>query len=232
MSRGCFVTGTDTGVGKTVAAAALVHALRARGARVLPMKPIAAGAELRDAGWINDDTAMLLEAAEAEPALARDVTPILLREAIAPHLAAAHERREITLAPVLEAFERLTHRAGFVVVEGVGGFHVPLGPALDTVDLARALGLPVVMVVGMRLGCLNHALLTAQAVRAAGLTLAGWIANTIDPAMPVLEENVGALDERLQAPRLGWLPHGDPADPARLAHHLDVSVLMAESGGK
>jgi dethiobiotin synthetase len=232
MSRGCFVTGTDTGVGKSVGAAAMVHALRARGLTVLPMKPIAAGAALREGEWINDDTAMLLAAAGAEPALARDVTPILLREAIAPHIAAAHEGREIALAPVMEAFERLAHRAGFVVVEGVGGFHVPLGPSLDTVDLARALALPVVMVVGMRLGCLNHALLTAQAVRAAGLTLAGWIANTIDPEMPVLEENVRALDERLQAPRLGWLPHESLPQPANLAGHLDVSVLMAGSGAK
>jgi dethiobiotin synthetase len=127
---------------------------------------------------------------------------------------------------VLQAYERQRRRAPFVVVEGVGGFEVPLGPALDTVDLARALALPVVLVVGMRLGCLNHALLTAQAVRASGLRLAGWIANTIDPAMPALEENVRALDERLHAPRLGWLPHAMPPDPAKLARHLDVGPLL------
>jgi dethiobiotin synthetase len=231
MARGCFVTGTDTGVGKTVVTAALLHALRARGVRVLPMKPIAAGAELRGGEWINDDTLVLMAAAGAAPDLARDVTPILLREAIAPHIAAAREGRAITLEPVLAAHARLAGRADCVVVEGVGGFHVPLGPALDTVDLARALALPVVLVVGLRLGCLNHALLTAQAISAAGLRLAGWIGNTIDPAMPMLSENVQALDERLHAPRLGLLPYSTPLDPERLAQHLDVSVLMAGSGG-
>ena len=232
MPRGCFVTGTDTGVGKTVVTAALLHALRTRGVRVLPMKPIAAGAELQQGEWINDDTMLLMAAAGAAPDLARDVTPILLREAIAPHIAAAREAREVALQPVLEAFGRLADRTDYMVVEGVGGFHVPLGPSLDTVDLARALALPVVLVVGLRLGCLNHALLTAQAIRAAGLRLAGWIGNTLDPAMPVLRENVQALDERLHAPRLGLLPHGTPPDPAELARHLDVSVLMAGSGAK
>ena len=232
MPRGCFVTGTDTGVGKTVVSAALLHALRARGIKVLPMKPIAAGAELSQGEWINDDTLLLMAAAGAAPDLARDVTPILLREAIAPHIAAAREGRDIALQPALEAFARLAGRADYVVVEGVGGFHVPLGASLDTVDLARALALPVVLVVGLRLGCLNHALLTAQAIRAAGLRLAGWIGNTLDPAMPVLRENVQALDERLHAPRLGLLPHGTPPDPAALAQQLDVSVLMAGSGAK
>ena len=223
---GCFVTGTDTGVGKTVAAAALVRALRDRGVSVAPMKPIAAGAELRDAEWVNDDTALLIEAAGFAPGDAHDVTPLLLREAIAPHIAAAREGREIELGAVLGAYGRLRRRASFVVVEGVGGFEVPLGPALDTVDLARALALPVVLVVGMRLGCLSHALLTAQAVRASGLRLAGWIANTLDPVMPVLEENVRALDERLHAPRLGWLPHAATPVPAELARHLDPAPLL------
>ena len=223
---GCFVTGTDTGVGKTVASAALVRALRDRGVSVAPMKPIAAGAELRDGEWINEDTALLIEAAGLGREDAHDVTPLLLRAAIAPHIAAAREGREITLEPVLHAYQRLRRRAPFVVVEGVGGFEVPLGPALDTVDLARALALPMVLVVGMRLGCLNHALLTAQAVRASGLRLAGWIANTIDPDMTALDENVRALDERLHAPRLGWLPHAANASATELARHLDVGPLL------
>ena len=232
MNRGCFVTGTDTGVGKTVAAAALVAALRAHGLAVSPMKPIAAGAGMRGDTWINEDTEILVRAAGLGPDATRDVTPILLREPMAPHIAAEREGRVIELAPVMAAFERLAARSDFVVVEGVGGFHVPLGARLDTVDLARAIALPVVMVVGLRLGCLNHALLTAQAVRAAGLTLAGWIANTIDPAMPVIAENVRALDERLGAPRLGWLPHEPALDAVALARKLDVSVLVAGSGAK
>lgn len=226
MSRGVFVTGTDTGVGKTVAAAALVHALRATGLRVAPMKPIAAGADCIAGQWANEDTRTLLEAAGLPAGRAGDVTPILLRDPMAPHIAAAREGRVLSLEGLAAARKRLDAGADFLVVEGVGGFAVPLADNLDTVDLARAFALPVVMVVGLRLGCLNHALLTAQAIRAAGLALAGWIANTLDPAMPVIEENVAALDARLGAPRLGWLPHGTPPDARALALHLDLTALL------
>ena len=224
MSRGIFVTGTDTGVGKTLAACALLHALRERGVAVAPMKPVAAGAREVDGRWINDDTQDLLAAAGWDLARADDVTPVLLREPMAPHIAAAHEGREIALAPLLAAFARLA-REGFVVVEGVGGFHVPLAPRLDSAQLAAALGLPVVLVVGLRLGCLNHALLTAQAVAAAGLPLAGWIANDLDPAMAAMEENVAALRERLPAPLLGRLPRAAAPEARDLARHLHVAAL-------
>ena len=227
MTTGVFVTGTDTGVGKTFAACALIHALRGRGVRVMPMKPIAAGAVGHAGARLNEDTIGLLEAAGLPLDRAADVTPILLEEAIAPHIAAAHERRVIDLGSVVAGFRRIQREADFMVVEGVGGFRVPLGERLDTVDLARGLGLPVVLVVGMRLGCLNHALLTAQAVGAAGLPLAGWIANAIDPAMPVRQENVAALQERLGAPLLGRLPHAPGAPARELARHLDVAPLLA-----
>ena len=192
------------------------------------MKPVAAGAVVHSGGWANEDTIALLRAAARDEGRAEEVTPILLREPMAPHIAAQRERREITLQPVMEAFERLRASADFVVVEGVGGFRVPLSDSLDTVDMARAFNLPVVLVVGLRLGCLNHALLTAQAVRASGLTLAGWIANGIDPKMDVADENVDALRERLAAPLLGRLPHmPQPIAPA-LARYLDVSPLLRE----
>ena len=219
MSRGVFVTGTDTGVGKTLVACALIHALAARGARVVPMKPIAAGAS----GEMNEDTAALIRAAgRGDP---RDVTPLLLREPMAPHIAAAREGKSLSLAPVMAAFRRLETQGDFVVVEGVGGFKVPLAEGLDTVDLAGALALPVVLVVGLRLGCLNHALLTADAIAAAGLGLAGWIANAIDPHMPVADENVAALRARLQAPLVGRLPFQRQPDARTLAAHLDVAAL-------
>lgn len=226
MSPGVFVTGTDTGVGKTVAACALVHALRARGLRVAPMKPVAAGAVLRDGVWANEDTLALAAAAgPAAPAL-EAITPVLLREPMAPHIAAAREGRTIALAALVEAHRRLEARWDFTVVEGVGGFHVPLGASLDARDLAGALGLPVVLVVGLRLGCLNHALLTAECVERTGLRLAGWIANAIDPAMTAADENVAALVDRLPAPLLGRLPHLPGADALSLAGHLDVSPLL------
>jgi dethiobiotin synthetase len=224
--NGIFVTGTDTGVGKTFASCVLLHALRAAGRTPWPMKPIAAGAiETRD-GRANEDTLALAQAAGAFAAPHAVMTPILLAEPMAPHIAARREGRTITLEPVLAAW-RARPTGSFAVVESVGGFRVPLGPALDTVDLARALGLPVVLVVGLRLGCLNHALLTAESIASAGLTLAGWIANPVDPAMAAPDENVAALAERLPAPLLGRLPHAPGAEPATLAFCLDLTPLLA-----
>jgi dethiobiotin synthetase len=226
MTRGVFVTGTDTGVGKTLAACALIHALAAAGARPVPMKPIAAGAVERDGRWANGDTLDLLAAAGLDASHAESVTPILLREPMAPHIAAAREGRAIGLAAVTAAFHRLATCGDFVVCEGVGGFHVPLDDRTDSVDLARGLGLPMVLVVGLRLGCLNHALLTAQAIAAAGLPFAGWIANEIDPAMAVRDENVAALRERLGAPLLGRLPYAAAPDARAMAARLDVAPLL------
>ena len=217
MTRGIFVTGTDTGVGKTFAACVLIHALRARGLAVAPMKPVAAGSD--------EDTAALMRAAGVHASRKDHVTPVLLRDAIAPHVAARREGRSIELAPLQRGLAHLGASADFVVVEGVGGFAVPLGPCLDTIDLACAFALPVVLVVGMRLGCLNHALLTQRAIADAGLPFAGWIANAIDPAMEAAEENVAALVERLQAPLLGRLPYSPGIDPAALAARLEVGAL-------
>src|SRR5450432_1179012 len=226
MRRGVFVTGTDTGVGKTLASCALIHALRDAGVDVVPMKPIAAGASRHGDGWANEDSLELLRAADRDDSILADVTPMLLREAMAPHLAARHEKCIIALAPIEDSFARLSARGAFVVVEGVGGFKVPLGENLDTVDLARAIGLPLVLVVGMRLGCLNHALLTVESIERAGLRLAGWIANAVDPAMAAADENVAALEERLGAPLLGRLPHRMNPDPRSLARHIDARALL------
>ncbi|HEX3099327.1 MAG TPA: dethiobiotin synthase [Usitatibacter sp.] len=229
MSRGVFVTGTDTGVGKTVVACALVHALRAAGVRVVAMKPIAAGAVRNGERWVNEDTLALADAAGVGPEGIDRVTPVLLRDPMAPHIAAAREGRHVALSPILDVFEALAASGDFAVVEGVGGFLVPLDEALDTGDLARALRLPVVLVVGLRLGCLNHALLTARAIAATGLPLAGWIANGIDPAMAAVDENVEALRTRLGAPLLGRLPHAPGPDPRALARMLDVAPLLANA---
>jgi dethiobiotin synthetase len=226
MTRGVFVTGTDTGVGKTVAACALLHALVARGIPVAPMKPIAAGAVEHRGRWANDDSLALLEAAGLGLDSLDDVTPVLLREPMAPHIAAARENRVIDLAAIRVPFARLASENRFVVVEGVGGFAVPLGDGLDTIDLARAFALPVVLVVGMRLGCLNHALLTVRAIEACGLPFAGWIANRVDPSMAAPDENIAALQSRLRAPLLGRLPFMPSPDARLLASHLDVGPLL------
>lgn len=206
MSRGFFVTGTDTNVGKTLIAGALLHGFAASGLRAVGMKPVAAGCEPGVDGLRCEDVEFLRAAGNvsAPPGL---VCPYAFEPAVAPHVAAAQAGVEIDLSRILAAFGQLSRDADVAVVEGVGGFRVPLNTSQDTADLARLLGLPVVLVVGMRLGCLNHALLTAQAIEAAGLPLAGWVANRIDPEMTAFEETLAALERRLGAPLLGVVPY-------------------------
>jgi dethiobiotin synthetase len=203
--KGLFVTGTDTGVGKTRVSVALIHALRAQGLRVAAMKPVAAGAESRGGALLNEDVAALTAAAnvDADP---RWVNPYLFEAPLAPHIAAAQAGVMIDLQAIADAYARLAARADVVVVEGVGGFRVPLNATQDSADLAAALGLPLVLVVGLRLGCLNHALLSAEAIAHRALPWAGWIGNHIDPTMAAPAENVVALRQRLPGPCLGIQP--------------------------
>ncbi|QDX80336.1 dethiobiotin synthase [Denitratisoma sp. DHT3] len=218
LSPGYFITGTDTEVGKTFATCALLRRLAVAGRRVAAMKPVAAGL---DEHGRNEDVEALLAAANVRCARER-VNPYAFASPIAPHLAAREEGREIRFAPILRAFAALAGEADGVLVEGVGGFRVPLGSDGDAADLAVALGLPVILVVGLRLGCINHALLTVEAVRARGLRLAGWIGNCATADMARREENVATLRELIAAPLLGVLPHLTPADPAAAAAFLDL----------
>lgn len=213
-----FVTGTDTEVGKTFATCALLHVARGQGLRAVGMKPVAAGV---DAAGRNEDVEMLA-AASCFPAPRELVNPYCFAAPVAPHIAAAVEGRVIDPERIAAAARDLAADADLLLVEGVGGFRVPLGDDIDTADLAVRLGLPVILVVGLRLGCLNHALLTAEAIRARSLTLAGWIANGIDPGMPWPEENITALKERLGAQLLGVLPWMAAADPKLAAPHLTL----------
>jgi dethiobiotin synthetase len=200
-----FITGTDTGIGKTFFACALLHALHSqRGLRAIGMKPIAAGL---DENGKNDDVEQLI-AASSISAPASLINPYALRAAVAPQIAAAEEGIRIELPPIVAAFETLRALSDVVVVEGVGGFCVPLDTHCDTTDLAMALDLPVILVVGMKLGCLNHALLSQRAIKACGLKLAGWVANCVEPAMLRLEENRRALEQRMTAPLLGTISYG------------------------
>ena len=223
---GLFVTGTDTGVGKTLASSAMLSLLAASGLRSVGMKPVAAGVELADGEWRNDDVERLHAAGNVDAPLALRC-PYLLRAPMSPHLAAREEGVRIELPPLLSAFAALSERADAVVVEGVGGFCVPFGDDLDSADLAVALGLPVILVVGLRLGCLNHALLTAEAIRARGLVLAGWIASVIEPGMLAPEANLQTLRGRLGAPLLGIVPHLAEPSAASAAAHLDLRALRA-----
>lgn len=227
-TRAFFVTGTDTEIGKTFSTCALLHAARSHGLTAVGMKPVAAGAQLVGGRWINEDADRLRAASSFEPPPA-SLNPYCLKTPVAPHIAAAEEGVELTPEPILAALAALRDAADVVFVEGVGGFRVPFGPRYDSADLARELSLPVILVVGLRLGCINHALLTAEAVRARGLPLAGWIANQVDPAMLRFSENVDALTSRLPAPLLGVLPHqaGPEPDPRAVAGALDLTVLLA-----
>jgi len=206
MSRGFFVTGTDTGVGKTLVACALVDALVRAGFTAVGMKPVASGCRRTALGLRSEDAERLIAAGNIVADYA-EVNPYAFEPAVAPHIAAARAGIEIERGKILEHVSRLQARADYVVVEGVGGWTVPLGDTLTTADVAAALKLPVVLVVGLRLGCLNHALLTAQAIERAGLTLAGWVANQIDPHMALVEENIDALAQRLRAPRVAHIPY-------------------------
>lgn len=221
LLRGCFVTGTDTEIGKTCVSGGLVHAFRQRGLRAAAIKPLAAGQQQDAEGrWFNDDVRHL-HGAQDLGLTEGEVGPFQWRTACAPHIAAAIEGRPIDPAAVRAAIHRLAARTEALVVEGVGGFRVPLVPGWDTADLAVDLALPVVLVVGLRLGCINHALLTAEAVRARGLHLAGWVGNTLDPAMPHLHDNLDALRQGLPAPCWGVVPRLSDPTPAAVAAHLN-----------
>lgn len=224
MMRGIFVSGTDTGIGKTCASAALLHALRARGLRASGMKPVASGCRATSDGLRNDDAQALLAASDPVPAYA-DCNPFALAEPIAPHIAARLAGVDIDPATVHAAFVRIAAGCDRVVVEGVGGWAVPLSERAMQAELVHALGLPVVLVVGLRLGCINHAVLSARAIMADGCTLAGWIANRIEPAMPFAEANLHTLQSRIGAPLLGVIEHAHAFDARVAAGMLDVDTL-------
>jgi dethiobiotin synthetase len=209
VARGIFVTGTDTGVGKTVASVALLRGLARSGLRAVGMKPVSAGHS--DGGGPHEDVTRLAAAGNVEAALA-DRNPFAIAEPVAPHLGAAREGIVLDLDVIVAAYARLGTSADVVVVEGAGGALVPLDERHDMLDIARRLRLPVLLVVGMRLGCLNHARMSALAIRGRGLVFAGWVASRVDPGMALADENVAWLARELPAPKVADL-RSDPAPP-------------------
>ena len=220
-----YITGTDTGIGKSVASAALLHALRARGLRAVGMKPVASGCEMTIDGWRNEDALALQLASDPTPAYS-DVNPYALPNPLAPELAAADAGVSIELKPIADAYARLVAAADAVVVEGVGGWAAPLTASLDQLDVVRALELPVVMVVGLRLGCINHTRLTARAIIEDGAQLAGWIANDIDPAMARSDDNFAILQRVLPVPCWGRLPFMATLDAGKISAHLHLPSAL------
>lgn len=223
--RGFFVTGTDTGIGKSWCSAALLAALRRRGHTAFGMKPVASGCAETPDGLRSEDALLLLAQGTTPAPPYALINPYALAAPIAPHLAARRAGVEIRLERILAALDELNLRADFTVVEGVGGWRVPLNAHATVADLAGAAGLPVILVVGIRLGCLNHALLSADAIRR-GPGLAGWIANRVDADTACPEENIASLRERIDAPLLGVLPHLREFDADVLAERIDLGALL------
>lgn len=220
MPQSYFITGTDTGVGKTLVSCALLRAFSVRGNTVIGMKPVVTG---RTEGEWTDVKAIV--AASTITAPREWVNPYAFIPPIAPHIAAKQAGIEIDIEIIRQACFNLQNIADVVVVEGVGGIMVPLNDRNDTTDMAHALDLPVILVVGMRLGCLNHALVTAKTVQAIGLQLAGWVANQIDPQMDSFDENLHTLKQRLNCPLLGVLPFERNVVIKNFSIFLDIEKL-------
>lgn len=229
---GLFVTGTDTEIGKTIVSAGLVAALVASGRRVAAMKPVASGAEPTPEGLRNEDALHLIEASNVE-AVYDEVNPFCFQPPIAPHLAAREAGRAIDPGRIADAAAALAARSDALVVEGVGGWQVPLAEGFGVPDLARRLGLPVVLVVGLRLGCINHARLSAESIRAAGCRLAGWVGNMpAGAAMARQAENIETLCRLLPVACWGIVPYLEDPAPGRVAGSLDMAAIVTAVDGE
>ena len=221
MSQGYFITGTDTGCGKTEISCGLMRLLQRQGHSVLGMKPIASGAESGPDGLRNED-ALKIQAHNSVALPYEQVNLYCFLPPIAPHLAAQEVEETIHFSSIKSQLERLSQQAERLIVEGVGGWRVPLGPDGDIADLAVALELPVILVVGIKLGCINHALLTVESIRSKGIKLAGWVANQVDGEMARLAENIGTLQTEINAPCLGLVPFMRDPDADRVADFLSI----------
>ncbi len=225
IDAGLYVTGTDTGVGKTVASCALLRAFVAAGRLALGMKPVASGCEEADGEWRNEDALALLEASVVRLHY-RDHNPYALPAATAPQLAAREAGVAVHLPPIVEAYARLLQAGDPVVVEGVGGWMAPLADGFEQAELVQALALPVVLVVGLRLGCLSHARLSARAIEGDGCRLAGWIGSAVDPQFERHDAYLELLGDALPAPCLGVLPHAPQASADAMAKYLRIEPLL------
>ena len=221
VARGYFITGTDTGVGKSWCSAGLMLKLRQQGQSVAGMKPVASGCTKTTEGMRNEDASLLLSQASIELPYEL-INPFAYEQPIAPHIAAGYAGRSIQIDIIRDDYLRIAGQVDQVIVEGVGGWKVPLNETETVADLARALGLPVIMLVGLRLGCINHALLTAEAIRNDGCKLVGWIANTLEPDMAEQATVVETLEKQLEAPLLGVVPYMNELSVAEIAAVLTL----------
>lgn len=224
-NKGVFITGTDTGIGKTWMVQALMYALKSRGMNVSGMKPVASGG-VKAGNSLKNNDALLIQAQCSIEQPYEWVNPYVFAEPVAPHIAAQTTGINIDIGSITEAYNNIANRSDFVVVEGVGGWRVPLSDQLSTIDMVRALNLPVLLVIGMRLGCINHALLTAECIRADGILLSGLVANEVDAGYMYRDQTLQTLSRSINAPLLGALPYMETCDIAILAANLDVTQIL------
>ncbi len=225
MKKGYFITGTDTAIGKTFVSCALLNAFANKGVNVGAMKPIAAGCDQTVNGWRNDDALQLMKHTNIELSY-QQVNPVALPSPIAPHLATEYLNQTVTVEKLTGYFENIKNSADYFIVEGAGGWLVPLNDNESMADIPKAFRLDIILVVGMRLGCLNHALLTAAAIEQSGNHLIGWVANTIGPGMLMIEKNILTLRRSIKAPLLGTLPHMDTKEVNTASQKLDIDFLL------
>jgi dethiobiotin synthetase len=226
MARSAFfVTGTDTNVGKTLVAAGLLVAAKNKGLTTAALKPVAAGCEKTEEGLRNSD-ALLLQSVITQSLSYDQINPYALEAAIAPHIAAQQEKRSLSVDRLSGFCRGVLSSADFTLLEGAGGWRVPINPRETLADLAKNLQLPVIIVVGIRLGCINHALLTFEAIVRDGIPVVGWVANCVDADMPVLQENIDSLRTRLPVPCLGVVPFLADASPDVVASYFDAAELQ------
>jgi dethiobiotin synthetase len=219
--KGFFVTGTDTEIGKTWCSLGLIARLQQDGHCVAAMKPIASGCESTAEGLRNDD-ALKLQAQASLASPYEHINPFAFAPAIAPHIAAAEAGVRIDIDAIAASARELSSQCDRIVIEGVGGWQVPLNEQDNVADMAARLDLPVILVVGLRLGCINHALLSAESIRARGCNLVGWIGNTVEPQMQEQQNNIEAIAKRINAPLLGVVPHLQELDAKAMAKHLSL----------
>ncbi len=225
MNSGYFVTGTDTEIGKTYVSCAFLRAFSSHGKRVSAMKPVASGCHRSEQGLRNDDALQLI--ASSDHSLPYEtINPYAFEPAIAPHIAAEQANISIDLSHLKQCFNTIAEQADITIVEGAGGWLVPLDNQHSIADLAATLALPVILVVGIKLGCINHALLTAAAIREKGVTLAGWVANRVDPNCACIEENIRSIRQRINTPCLGDLPYAPQMEAEERGRYLQLHSLL------
>ena len=227
MKHAYFITGTDTEIGKTVVTLGFMQAFSDTGLQVAGMKPVASGSEQTESGLRNDD-ALQIQSLCSMALPYETVNPYAFAEPASPHIAAEKAGVAVQLEPLLKAFNNIVATGTeAIIVEGAGGWRVPISKGLQTFNLVRALDLPVILVVGLRLGCINHALLSAEAIQADGIELAGWVANAVQPEYANEEVTIGTIKQAIKAPLLGQIPYRPGIEPATVAQALNVKILLS-----